>query len=67
VILIDTGPIVAAATPTDTHHRACLAALAELREPPLITAFCALEACYFTEVPDWSTTWVAMAVSPDNP
>lgn len=47
MILVDTGPIVAAATPTDDHHHASLAALAELRERPLITAFCALEVCYF--------------------
>ena len=47
MILVDTGPIVAAATPTDDHHDACLAALSGLREPPLISPFCALEVCYF--------------------
>jgi predicted nucleic acid-binding protein len=47
VILIDTGPIVAAASKRDQHHAACLAALDSLREPPLITPLVAMEVCYF--------------------
>jgi len=47
VILIDTGPIVAAASKRDQHHAACLAALSALREPPLITPLVVMEVCYF--------------------
>ena len=48
MILVDTGPVVAAASPSDDHHVACLGALSELRGPGLlITPFCALEVCYF--------------------
>ncbi len=47
VILIDTGPIVAAASKRDQHHATCLAALSSLREPPLITPLVVMEVCYF--------------------
>ena len=47
MILIDTGPIVAAASKRDQHHASCLAALSTLREPPLITPLIVMEVCYF--------------------
>jgi predicted nucleic acid-binding protein len=47
VILIDTGPIVAAASKRDQNHAAALAALNTLREPPLITPLIVMEVCYF--------------------
>jgi predicted nucleic acid-binding protein len=47
VILVETGPIVAAASKRDKHHAACLAALSSLREPPLITPLVVTEVCYF--------------------
>ena len=47
MILVDTGPIVAAASKRDNHHAACLAALSALREPPLITPLIVMEVCYF--------------------
>jgi len=47
VILVDTGPIVAAASKRDEHHATCLAALSSLREPPLITPLVVMEVCYF--------------------
>lgn len=47
MILVDTGPIVAAASKRDQHHAACLAALSNLREPPLITPLVVMEVCYF--------------------
>lgn len=47
MILVDTGPIVAAASKRDEHHASCLAALSTLREPPLITALVVMEVCYF--------------------
>ena len=43
MILVDTGPIVAAASRRDQQHATCLAALSALREPPLIV----MEVCYF--------------------
>jgi uncharacterized protein len=47
VILIDTGPIVAAASKRDQHHASCLTALSALREPPLITPLIVMGVCYF--------------------
>jgi predicted nucleic acid-binding protein len=46
VILVDTGPIVAAASQRDRHHSACLAALSDLADPPLITPLAVMEVCY---------------------
>ena len=46
-VIIDTGPIVAAASVKDQHHDACVAALRRLHEPPLITSFVVGEVCYF--------------------
>jgi predicted nucleic acid-binding protein len=45
--LIDTGPIVAAASQRDQQHAACLAALNALQESPLITPLVLMEVCYF--------------------
>ncbi len=47
MIIVDTGPIVAAASQKDPDHTASLAALTSLREPPIISAFVAAEVCYF--------------------
>ena len=47
MILVDTGPIVAAASKRDEHHATCLAVLSSLREPPLITSLVVMEVCYF--------------------
>lgn len=47
MILVDTGPIVAAASKRDQRHAECLAALTELREPPLISPLVVMEVCYF--------------------
>ena len=47
MILVDTGPLVAAASKRDEHRAACLAALSSLREPALITLLVVMEVCYF--------------------
>lgn len=47
MILVDTGPLVAAASKRDRHHAACLAALSNLHEPPFITPLVVMEICYF--------------------
>ena len=47
MILVDTGPIVAAASKRDEHHATCLAALSSRREPPLIAPLVVMEVCYF--------------------
>ena len=47
MILVDTGPIVAAASKRDAYHAPCLDALSSLREPPLITPLVVMEVCYF--------------------
>ena len=47
MVLVDTGPIVAAASKRDEHHASCLAALSAVREPPLITPLVVMEVCYF--------------------
>lgn len=47
MILVDTGPIVAAASKRDQHHTSCLAALSALHEPPVITPLVVMEVCYF--------------------
>jgi predicted nucleic acid-binding protein len=47
VILVETGPIVAAASNRDENHATCLAALSDLREPALITPLVVMEVCYF--------------------
>jgi len=47
VILIDTGPIVAAAAPRDSRHAECVDLLSRLPEPPVISPFVATEVCYF--------------------
>lgn len=47
MILVDTGPIVAAASKRDEHHAVCLTALNSLREPALITPLVVMEVCYF--------------------
>lgn len=47
MILVDTGPIVAAASKRDQRHADCLRALSNLREPPLITPLVLMEVCYF--------------------
>lgn len=47
MILVDTGPVVAAASKRDEHHTTCLTALSRLREPPLITPLVVMEVCYF--------------------
>ena len=47
MILVDTGPIVAAASKRDNNHATCLAALSNLREPAHITPLVVMEVCYF--------------------
>jgi len=48
VILVDTGPIVAAASSRDPAHAVCVAALTRLRlPPPIISPFVVTEVCYF--------------------
>jgi len=47
VIVVDTGPVVAAASVRDADHAASLAALSALREPALMSPFVATEVCYF--------------------
>ncbi len=47
MILVDTGPIVAAASKRDQRHAECLTALSDLADPPLITPLVAMEVCYF--------------------
>lgn len=47
MIIVDTGPIVAAASAKDADHARSLDALANLREPPLISPFVVTEVCYF--------------------
>lgn len=47
MIVVDTAPIVAAASVRDVDHAASLAALSALREPALISPFVATEVCYF--------------------
>jgi predicted nucleic acid-binding protein len=47
VILVDTGPVVAAASKRDQQHAACLAALNNLSEPALITPLVVTAVCYF--------------------
>ncbi|WP_028935642.1 type II toxin-antitoxin system VapC family toxin [Pseudonocardia spinosispora] len=47
MIVVDTGPIVAAAAIRDPDHAACLEALTSLSEAPLITPFVVMEVCYF--------------------
>lgn len=49
MIVVDTGPIVAAASKKDPDHDASMAALTSLREPPVISAFVAAEVCYFLD------------------
>ncbi|GAA1872681.1 hypothetical protein GCM10009836_62010 [Pseudonocardia ailaonensis] len=47
MILVDTGPIVAAASVRDQHHSRCAEVLTSLREAPMITPLVVGEVCYF--------------------
>lgn len=47
MILVDSGPVIAAATPNDQHRDKCQQALGDLREPALMSALCVAEVCYF--------------------
>jgi uncharacterized protein len=50
VIIVDTGPIVAAASRNDKDHVECAAALKRYhRERPLITPLVVTEVCYFLQ------------------
>lgn len=47
MIIIDTGPIVAASSAKDPDCERSLGALGSLREPPAISPFVVTEVCYF--------------------
>jgi predicted nucleic acid-binding protein len=46
MILVDTGPLVAAANRRDTHHAACVAVLAEASYPRLVSGLVIAEVSY---------------------
>lgn len=46
MILVDAGPLVAAASRTDRHHDACVAALLTARAPRLVSPLVIAEVCY---------------------
>jgi uncharacterized protein len=46
MILVDTGPLVAAANRNDTHHRASTAALAAVQPPRLVPGLVIAEVAY---------------------
>lgn len=46
MILVDTGPLVAAANSSDAHHARCAAALAECPGPRLVPGLVIAETCY---------------------
>lgn len=46
MILVDTGPLVAAANRNDTHHEASVSALAMARRPRLVPGLVIAEVCY---------------------
>lgn len=46
MILVDTGPIVAAANRSDRHHDACVRALMEVAPPRLVSGLVIAEVCY---------------------
>lgn len=46
MILVDTGPLVAAANRNDTHHNASAAALAAARPPRLVPGMVIAEVAY---------------------
>jgi len=49
VILLDTGPIVAAAARTDPHHERCARLLAEVVRPLLVPSPVVAEVCHLLE------------------
>lgn len=49
MILLDTGPIVAAAARTDPHHERCVRLLAETRRPLLVPSPVVAEVCHLLE------------------
>jgi len=46
VILVDTGPIVAAANRSDLHRQLCTRTLLRARPPRLVSGMVMAEACY---------------------
>jgi predicted nucleic acid-binding protein len=46
VILVDAGPLVAAANRADRHHDACVRTLVEARPPRLVSGLVIAEVCY---------------------
>lgn len=46
MILVDTGPLVAAANRKDAHHSVSVAALAAARPPRLVPGLIIAEVCY---------------------
>jgi predicted nucleic acid-binding protein len=50
VIIVDSGPLIAAASTSDTHHASCAAALQQVRtQHPMITPMVVTEVCYFLQ------------------
>jgi uncharacterized protein len=47
VILLDSGPVIAAASRNDQRRDQCQRALSELREPAMMSVLCVTEVCYF--------------------
>lgn len=46
MILVDAGPLVAAANRTDRHHEACVGMLLAAKPPRLVSALVVAEVCY---------------------
>ena len=57
MIVVDTGPLVAAAISTDTNHRRCVELFASLHlngERLVVPAFVVTEACYLLGARGWA-------------